>query len=300
MPANSLSKAIYSRGTPIWQLQRQRGIVVLSIIITLLTILVYLCMVTAQHIQLFTRVETVISTNTLARLEAKAVIRDIIDRLHLTTVAELAPSYTGVETEIHSLELVGDQQQSLQQLNVSVHSSINNIRYTARFLRYPSLLRLPKPQHLSSPDENISQWLFNREKVEFTPTYFPAFQYVENCDQFSQTGAFWVKGHCEIDKHNTALNNTTTPVLMIVEDGDIVLKQGAQFKGLIVHLSDDARTYQFRIKTGAAFYGAFVSNTTVDKLIAGTITYSSDTLGSLQHDPALYKIIPIPGSWYAD
>ncbi len=300
MPFNSLNKVAHLGGNSSGTVKRQQGIVVLSIIITLLTILVYLGTVTAQHIQLFTRVETVTTSNALARLEVRAVIRDIIDKLHVTASTDLALSYPGVKTELYSLELVGAQQQSLQQLNVSVHSSINNIRYTARFLRYPSLLRLPQVQQLSLPDENISEWLFNREKVEFTPTYFPAFQYVENCDHFSQTGAYWVKGHCEIDKHNTALNRTTSPILLIVEDGDVVLKQGAHFEGLIVHLSDKDRSYEFRIKTDAAFIGAFVSNTTVDKWIAGTMTYSSDTLDSLQHVPALYKIIPIPGSWYAD
>lgn len=278
---------------------KQYGMVVLSMVIILLMVAVMQVSFTMRSVLQYDKMTRAISSTLDIESSVLQTLSAIGHQLRTKNVDEIDIENSNVTYTIQSLSLAGENQQHLTQYTVAVTSTLQPITYTEQFLRYPALINVPPTGQAISHVENTSYQLFNRALSEFTPAYFPQITEQENCENLNKSRVYWVTGNCEITKEAIKSHSATTPLLVIVRNGDITLSDNVSFYGVIIHLSDTMMPYSLAITKSATLHGALVSNTQLNETILGNASYRTDIISALQQQPSVQKIIPIPGSWYA-
>ncbi|MEM7418688.1 MAG: hypothetical protein AAF364_03045 [Pseudomonadota bacterium] len=278
--------------------RRQRGMVILGIVIILLTITAFLTGATSRAVQHFLDVDRSITSSNDIEFSLTQSLRDIAAQLRTTSPQNIPKISADVTHSINALSLLAKNQQHLEQYHITVSSVSHNITLGEQYLRYPALLNIPTIVQATTFSPAITESLFNRNIQKLTGLYFPTPDLRNACDDLAEASVHWVVGDCVIDNNDVDHANSASPMLIIVKNGNITLAKNTTFEGLLVHLSTTPTKYTLSLKSGASINGAFLSNTQLIEHIAGSMHYSSKILTTLQRKPSLQKIIPITGSWY--
>ena len=278
-------------------LSKKRGMVALATVCIILAIIGITVVSTAQSINHFYHVEKATRDSNLNKLALKQALYAIADKLRSDPTSQVVLNNDEIAHTLSSLDLRGDSNQKLQHVTISVSQTNDNIVYSAQFLRYPSLLRLPHQTQHNNHDNNITEWLFNRASDDLQLHFFPEQKQLASCDNLSNTAVQWITGDCVIESSINAFNSAATPQLLIVENGNITIKSGARFYGLILHLVRSSHTYSFHLDTNAELTGALLFNKPTNRFLRGALRYSISTLTALQDNNALSKMVLIPGTW---
>ena len=279
---------------------RQRGMAVLAIVAILLSVVTFVTITTSQNVQQFftihkSRQDTMSSHSTM-----KQQVKDVAMALQTQNVSTALNTTSSplLSTTIHKENLVGVEQQPLIHYEVTVSHNAENIQYKASFLRYPSLLRLPTAAQQFSWDNQLTHWLFNRNEAELSAAFFPNSVAATHCHNLAHATIYWINGDCELTSGDLTHTSSSTPILLMVVDGDLTISANAHFFGLIVMLSTTSSSYELNLASSSSITGAYVSNTPLQSHISGAVTPTIGLLRTLQASTYMAKIIPIPGTWY--
>lgn len=280
--------------------KHQVGMVVLAVVAILLGIVTFATVTTSQSVQQFYTLEKVRRDAESIQIELKQHAKNIARALRSQNVSNVltTTNSANLTTTVLVSELEGVDGQLLTQFEVSVSHDIDNTAYTARFLRYPSLLRLPTSAQQFSWDNQVTNWLFNRDASTLNANFFAEGESLTQCHNMSPANMYWITGDCVLDNSDLSHNSSSNPVLLIVADGDLTLQANTHFYGLILMLSSSPTTFTLRVASSASISGTYVSNTPFNEQINGALTLSTSLLRALQENTRLAKIIPIPGTSY--
>lgn len=281
-------------------LRFQQGIAVLGIVAILLSAITFSAISTSQQVQQFYTIEKTKRDTEKANVTHMQQVKEIATLLRSHSVSQ---TLNRIDTSnatilIEQTDLVGEEQQSLQHFDVRVSQDESNTIFTAKFLRYPSLLRLPTSTQQLSWDNQLTEWLFNRSIEHLSATYFPQSVAKQDCVNLPPASIFWIEGDCQLDNEDIAHSDENQPLMLLIVDGDLSLHADTQFHGLIVMLSTTPYTHTLHVSPEASIKGAYVSNHPLNTNLDGPLTPSTAVLKNLQSHTTLAKIIPIPGSWY--
>ncbi|WP_338518154.1 hypothetical protein [Alteromonas gracilis] len=279
--------------------EAQSGMVVMSIVIILLVTTTLLTKFTAQRIQAYQDMTKAINSTVETEIRLVQAQRDIGRQLRTKNVESIILSETDISYDIVSTQLEGDKQQALAQYIVSVSTANYTATYTEQYLRYPAIINTAQLALPITSFDDITDQLFNRQLGELSPLYFPDIVALDNCDTLLAGQHYWITGDCKLSSSGLKGNSAKSPMLIIVENGDIHLSASTAFYGLLVQISDNGSNYSLKVENGASIVGALTSNKTLNTMLMGDVNHSQETLNMLQQQPALQKVIPIPGSWYA-
>jgi len=287
---------------PFRSFRHQRGMAVLAIVAILLSVITFTTISSSQQVQQFYAIDNEMRKAEQARVSFKRQLRDIAESLRTNSVPLTVDKVDipNVTTAIEVLELEGDQQQPLQHFEVSISSEEESTYYKARFLRYPSLLRLPTPTQQFSWDDQITEWLFNRNVNVLSRAFFPTSIAKHDCLNLAPANIYWIEGNCSLDSEDVAHSDESNPLLLLIVDGNLSLSAETHFFGLIVMLSTAGNEHTLHVATSASIKGAFVSNQPLHTSVYGSLNSSTTVLDTLQAHTTLAKIIPIPGSWFSE
>ena len=277
----------------------QSGMVVMSIVIILLATTTLLTKFTAQRVQAYQDMTKAINSSVETEIRLIQAQRDIGKQLRTKNVESIILSDSDITYDIATTLLEGDKQQALAQYVVSVSAAHHTTTYTEQYLRYPAIIHTAQLTLPITSFDDITYQLFNRQLSELSPLYFPDIVALDNCDTLLMGQHYWITGDCKLSSSGLKGHSAKTPMLVIVEKGNIHLSANTAFYGLLVHISDNGSNYSLNVENGASIVGALTSNKTLNTMLIGGVNYSQETLNMLQQQPALQKIIPIPGSWYA-
>lgn len=279
--------------------EAQSGMVVMSIVIILLVTTTLLTTFTAQRVQAYQDMTKAINSAVETEVRLIQAQRDIGRQLRTKSVESIILSETDITYNIVTTLLEGDKQQALAQYIVSVSTANYTATYTEQYLRYPAIINTAQLSLPITSFDDITDQLFNRQIGELSPLYFPDIVQLDKCDTLVAGQHYWIQGDCKLSSSGLKGHSAKSPMLIIVEDGDIHLSASTAFYGLLVHISDNGSNYSLNVENGASIVGALTSNKTLNTMLIGGVNHSQETLNMLQQQPALQKIIPIPGSWYA-
>lgn len=278
----------------------QQGMAVLTIVAILLSAITFATLSTSQKVQQYYAIEKVRQHTENSQVMLKQHIRGIASALRTQSVSSVLNTInnTNFLTTIQVDELEGAQHQPLTHYEISVSHDTENIKYKAKFLRYPALLRIPTPAQQFSWDSELTQWLFNRDVTALSADFFPSSITATQCHNIVPASIYWIDGNCVLDSSALSHSSNSQPTLLFVVNGDVSLSANTHFYGLIVMLSTTSSSYTLNVSASATVTGAYVSNAPIYSNINGIIAPSPALLKTLQAHTALAKIIPIPGAWY--
>ena len=282
--------------------KHQEGVVVLAVVAILLGIVTFATVTASQSVQQFYTSEKARRNAESNQVELKMHVKNVARALRSQNVlsALTTTDVAHLSTTVLVSELEGIDSQPLTQFEVSVSHDSTNATHTAKFLRYPSLLRLPTSAQQFSWDSQLTNWLFNRDASALSANFFAEGESLTQCHNMLSGSVFWITGDCVLDPSDLPHNSSSNPVLLIVADGDLTLQANTHLYGLIVMLSSSHNSYTLRVASSASINGSYVSNAPVTEQINGTATLSTPLLKALQENTVLAKIIPIPGTSYDD
>lgn len=277
---------------------KEQGMVALTTVCILLAIVGLTLISTAQNIDNFNQMEKATRTSELKKVALQEALIAIANKLREDPTVISPLNTLGIEHTITALNLRGENNQKLHQFTIRVSQANEDIFYSAQFLRYPSLLQLPRLTQHNSHDNSITEWLFNRTSNTLRPQFFPEHRQLNSCADLSATKVQWVVGDCTIDNDINAFNSSSAPQLLIVENGNVSLTSGTKFYGLLLLLTRSKNTYNIHIDKNAQLIGALLANESLIRFINGSSSYSKSTLTTLQDNHALSKMVLIPGTWH--
>lgn len=282
--------------------RHQQGMAVLGIVIILLSAITFVTVSTSQQVQQFYSIEKAKWDAEQNHLTSMQKVKEIAKFLRINSASQTLNMVSTPDetTLIKQIDLMGEQEQPLQHFEVSIFQDKEDTFYTAKFLRYPSLLRLPTSVQRFSWDNTVTEWLFNRKIDVLSAAYFPQTAVKTDCVDLSPATIFWIEGDCQLDNRDIAHSNDSHPLMLLIVDGDLSLHADTHFHGLIVMLSTTAHSHTLHVAPSASIKGTYVSNTPLNANVYGSLTPSTTVLKTLQAHTTLAKIIPIPGSWHSN
>ena len=148
---------------------------------------------------------------------------------------------------------------------------------------------------------DVFGYLFNVSMAHYATLRDEADLVLADCTTLSQQVLMliWVRGDCDVAA-NSALGAPNSPVILLIEEGDLRIGSDAIIHGLVVLLKDPANvgTHDVHMNGGSVLNGALVANQVLGRS-AGTIyiVYAQATLAALRTAPAFLRIARVPGSW---
>ena len=280
----------------------QQGMAVLGIVVILLSAITFVTISTSQQVQQFYSIEKAKWDAEQNHLTSMQKVKEIAKFLRINSASQTLNMVSTPDetTLIKQTDLMGDQQQPLQYFEVSISQDEEDTFYTAKFMRYPSLLRLPTSIQQFSWDNRLTEWLFNRKIDALSEAYFPQSAVKTDCVDLTPATIFWIEGDCQLENGDIAHSNESLPLMLLIVDGDLSLHADTHFHGLIVMLSTTAHSHTLHVAPSASIEGTYVSNTPLNANVYGSLTPSTTVLKTLQAHTALAKIIPVPGSWHSN
>lgn len=220
-------------------------------------------------------------------------------QLHKSNNSLNPPLNKAINSSVVSNHYQGNNHQPITVFTITLEHTAPEITIQQQYVRYPALLQLPSKAKIPSGTPDTLVKLFNRTASTLLPNNFSAPSINANCNNRISAVVIWINGHCNI-KQGTIMSNPQVPVLIIVQNGDLVLEDGVILYGLVIILAN--RTPHFiptvTIMPSAQLHGGVTSNTPVNSILQGRLEFNLDTLKTLQNLSELQKIHPIPGSWH--
>lgn len=279
--------------------RKQQGFFIISSVLVLLSITAFMLTGVTFAVNDFQAVREAVGISQSRYLDTKKEMRNIISQLRTQPSNTIALSNTSIVHTIVSSDYRGDDLQALKSFDISLRHVKSDTKINQRFLRYPSFIKIPTILQATTPDTNLTQWLFNRSASAFLPNYFPLSVVANSCSDLSEASMHWINGDCELNKNDVDHSDSTNPMLLIIKNGHLTVRGGTSFYGVIILLSDNGIIYSANVQLGASIKGALTSSHNITVQKDGPVTYSPDVLRTLQRAPKLAKIIAVPGSWHA-
>lgn len=146
---------------------------------------------------------------------------------------------------------------------------------------------------------NASHYLFASDIDKSTLTEFKSIAWTQtnSCHSLPVATPFiWIDGDCEIPS-STSIGSPSSPVLMIVQNGDLQLHANARIYGLVLSIREHTMvTQRVVIAPDAAIVGSLVLNHPASANSKIQVRYDFSVLETLRSQPALQQIALIPGS----
>lgn len=148
---------------------------------------------------------------------------------------------------------------------------------------------------------NLLGYLFNSPAEQLSATKEWASHVATDCSELnsSSRGLFLITGDCHLEL-GMQLGNATQPVILIVQDGNLLLDHGVTIFGLLFSYSSSSNSTanSLNMTGGAKVQGALVANyrlgTVTDKF---TVIYDRGVLEKLQEQKELNSVARVAGSW---
>ncbi len=279
--------------------RKQQGLFIISSVLVLLSIAAFTLTSVTVAVSDFQAVQEALGVTQERYLDTKKEMRNISSQLRTQPHNTVALGNTSIAHTIVSSVYHGSEAQTVKAFDIRLHHAKSNTKVKQRFLRYPSLIKIPTTLQATTPDTNLTQWLFNRSASALMPTYFPLSVVASSCTDLDEATMHWINGDCELNKNDVEHSSSVNPMLLIIKNGHLTVLGGTSFYGVIILLSDDGIVYSATVKHGASINGALTSSHTITVQNDGALTYSPHVLRTLQQAPKLAKIIAVPGSWHA-
>ena len=156
-------------------------------------------------------------------------------------------------------------------------------------------------QHSTSFPSNLFGYLFNLPNDQVVKLQEWASVIAADCAGITTAsrGLILVKGDCQLAL-GMQLGSSTEPVILFVEDGELVFESGVTMYGVVFSFRSFASSSVslVHMKGNANLQGAFVTNQRLgmaaDKL---TVIYNRAVLEKLLQQKALLAVARVPGSW---
>ena len=279
--------------------KKQRGVFIMASVLMLLGISAFTLASISAAVNRHKIMKSTTSTAKDSYTATKNELRRIGSQLRVVPISSIKSTNTNISHTILTSNYEGANSQPLKVFDVTVtyHDSHFATEMSQRFLHYPAILNIPSVFQSTSSDTNITQWLFNRSVSTLTAKYFPLSNTTNECVDLKGATMHWVTGDCELNYNDVDHSSASTPMLLIVEDGDVLVTAGTPFYGMIIMLSGNTTKHSATIEHGASIQGALCSNTPISLQQFGSNSYAKQVLLSLQKAPKLAKIMSIPGSW---
>jgi hypothetical protein len=279
--------------------RKQQGLFIISSVLVLLSIAAFTLTSVTVAVSDFQAVQEALGVTQERYLDTKKEMRNISSQLRTQPHNTVALGNTSIAHTIVSSVYHGSEAQTVKAFDIRLHHAKSNTKVKQRFLRYPSLIKIPTTLQATTPDTHLTQWLFNRSASALVPTYFPLSVVASSCTDLDEATMHWINGDCELNKNDVEHSSSVNPMLLIIKNGHLTVLGGTSFYGVIILLSDDGIVYSATVKHGASINGALTSSHTITVQNDGALTYSPHVLRTLQQAPKLAKIIAVPGSWHA-
>ena len=223
----------------------------------------------------------------------------ITAQLHLSDEWQKTPVNTSTTASVISHQYLGNQNQIVTVFSITLTHIKPAISIKQQFVRYSALLQLPAAIDIPNGTSNTIERLFNRTSTTLSPHDFVAPSVSTHCNTLDSAPVIWVTGHCNIN-HGTIVSSVLAPVLIVIENGDLVIEDGVNLHGLVVIIANDNshNIPTVTLKPSAVLKGGITSNITINTLLHGQLLFDVNILTTLQNLSALQKIQPIPGSWH--
>ena len=150
------------------------------------------------------------------------------------------------------------------------------------------------------PDD-LMEYLFNVPDDNWADLRADATEILADCTTLSaaSVGLIWVDGDCTINA-GTVIGTPTSPVILIVTDGDIKMNGGALLHGILFSFRKPGVVADFEIDMagGAHVLGVVASNHPVGHA-NGTYNavYDASVLTAIEQHDAFIRVARVPGSW---
>ncbi|WP_394221103.1 hypothetical protein [Alteromonas gracilis] len=278
----------------------QRGMAVLAIVAIMLGVITLTTVSTTQHVQQFYVIEKAKRNSEDTKFALKLHVKKIAEALRSQGSAHASHAIKDpdITAKVDAEQLEGSNHQPLTHFMVSVSHKAENMKFTARFLKYPALLQIPSAGHQFSWSSDITQWMFNRDIHQLNATFFPENVIDSKCADLESSGVHWIEGNCTIDINDVDHTSKSAPMLLIVVNGNVDVSKNTHFYGLLILLSTASHVPTLNVANSATIEGAYVSNRPFNANVLGTVTPSNSVLKNLQSKNSLAKIIPVPGTIY--
>lgn len=274
----------------------QYGGIALAVVCILLLTSTLVVVGSAKSVDQFYQIEKVNRREQQTTLEVKKKIKAVVESLRTLPPEETEKKFSKAEETltINQTALKGENKQQVTLFDVTLRKG--KLNYSVLTVRHPALLQRLGAHQINRASADITQTLFNRRWFEVSPIYFADIAVNGDCSDLPISTVYWINGDCTIEKHAVSHGSTSSPILLIVKNGDIRLRPDAKFYGLILAINN-GETQNFRIDKAAALKGAYTSLDTLTERIDGDLFYSEEIILSLQHHPNLAKTMIVPGSW---
>lgn len=274
----------------------QYGGIALAVVCILLLTSTLVVVGSAKSIDQFYQIEKFNRKKQELRLEVKKKMKDVVESLRTLTPEETEKTLSTVDETltINQTALAGENHQLVSLFDITLRKG--KLNFSVLTIRYPALLQRLSDHQINQASADITQTLFNREWFEISPNYFADISVNADCSDLPISTVYWINGDCAIEKHAVSHGSASSPILLIVKNGDFRLRSDAEFYGLILAINN-GETHEFRIDNAATLKGAYTSFDTLTERIDGDLLYSEEILLSLQHHPNLAKTMIVPSSW---
>ena len=280
--------------------QQQRGVFIISSILVLLGIAAFALTSVTVAVSDFRTVRETMHVAQGHYLNVKKEMRNISSQLRTKLPINVTSSNTSVAHSIIPSDYLGNKSQAVKAFDITLHHTQSNTSVKQRFVRYPSFINVPTLLQATTPDTNITLWLFNRSSSALLPKYFPLSVVASSCTDLEEATMHWINGDCELNNNDVDHSSSVNPMLIVIKNGHLSVLNGTTFYGVVILLSDDGNVYSATVEQGASIEGALTSSDTITLQNDGTVDYSLQVLHTLQQAPKLAKIIAVPGSWFAE
>lgn len=284
------------------RVKMQSGMAMLAVVAIILSIVTFATLTTTQSVQQFYTHEKVRRDSESSKVSLKQHLKSVAGALRSQSATNALNTtdvdYLSTTIEVSALE--GTEGQPLTHFKVKVSHDSDNSAYTTHFLRYPSLLRLPTPSQHLSWDNQVTNWLFNRDISSLSASFFAESESLTQCHNMLPANVYWITGNCILSSNALAHHSGSNPILLVVVNGNLTLQANTHVYGLIVMLSTSHNSFTLKVASSASITGTYVANTPITEQINGAIALSTPLLQTLQASTPLAKIMPIPGTAYDD
>lgn len=277
----------------------KRGFAMLSLVFMLLFSLSYIAFSSSRSVIAFNKLETLTQKTSSRSFSAKQATRELAKRAAFTPLHNLISMQGTHKFSITQFEYKGMHNLLVEQFSVAALANDGSVVYKESFIKYPSLLALPTTALSFFEDSSVTERLFNRKWDDLNHNYFPNPLYKNSCENLQKRVVIWIEGNCVLTAKNVQHTNKKNPALLIVKNGDITLEKATKFYGVLIIIPSTSHTNKVLVHPSATLTGLAVSTNQIATDVQGNISYSFKVLQNLQQHPALFKIIPIPGTAYA-
>ena len=274
------------------------GFMMLSLVLMLLLSLSYLVFSSANSIITFSRLNKLTHQISTESLSARQATRELAKSAVAKPLNKLLSKQHSHQFVVNSFSYKGAHELLVEQFSIATSSLEGTLLYKESFVKYPSILALPNNTKNFDVDSLLTEKMFNRTLESFDNSYFPSPLRTNNCKDLQTKVVVWVEGNCFITAKSVKHSSAKNPILLVVKNGNITFEENTTFYGLLIIIPSSSNTNKILLHPSAKLTGLAISTHSITIDIQGTTAFSFEVLQQLQQHPALFKIIPIPGTAY--